>query len=347
MLRLYDPDRSQAVTYRRRDPALGRVRRRRSRRAARRRSRRAQGAGLRILTEPVTSPTLAQPDPGRCSRRSRRRGGTSGSRSAASSVRAGARWRSATPVDAALPTSTRPTSSSSLDADFLGSGPGSVRYARDFASGRRVRDGAAGDEPALRRRDHRRRRPARWPITGCRCGRAEIEAFARALAAGVGDRRRGGPPPADAGIGNVGRRRGRATSSAHRGAGSSSPASTQPAAVHALAHAINEALGNVGATVVLHRAGRRPSRRRTTALARASSSRDMDAGKVEVLVILGGNPVYTAPADLDFAERAERRSRSASTSASTTTRPRSSATGTSPRRTTSRRGATRAPSTAR
>ena len=26
----------------------------------------------------------------------------------------------------------------------------------------------------------------------------------------------------------------------------------------------------------------------------------MNAGKVEALLILGGNPVYTAPADLDF-----------------------------------------------
>ncbi len=35
---------------------------------------------------------------------------------------------------------------------------------------------------------------------------------------------------------------------------------------------------------------------------------DMDAGKVEVLLILGGNPVYTAPADLGFARRVSRRS---------------------------------------
>ena len=29
---------------------------------------------------------------------------------------------------------------------------------------------------------------------------------------------------------------------------------------------------------------------------------DMRAGKVDLLVILGGNPVYDAPADLDFAD---------------------------------------------
>jgi molybdopterin-containing oxidoreductase family iron-sulfur binding subunit len=33
---------------------------------------------------------------------------------------------------------------------------------------------------------------------------------------------------------------------------------------------------------------------------------DMDRGAVEVLIILGGNPVYTAPADLRFRERMQR-----------------------------------------
>ena len=33
---------------------------------------------------------------------------------------------------------------------------------------------------------------------------------------------------------------------------------------------------------------------------------DMERGRVELLVILGGNPVYTAPADLDFAEHLQK-----------------------------------------
>jgi len=70
----------------------------------------------------------------------------------------------------------------------------------------------------------------------------------------------------------------------------------QPMAVHLLAHAINAALGNVGQTVVFHSApdgkeGGLPE------LAQA-----LNAGQVETLVILGGNPVYTAPADLDWAQ---------------------------------------------
>ena len=34
----------------------------------------------------------------------------------------------------------------------------------------------------------------------------------------------------------------------------------------------------------------------------ASWSRDMDAGHVDTLLILGGNPVYAAPADLGFGD---------------------------------------------
>jgi MoCo/4Fe-4S cofactor protein with predicted Tat translocation signal len=69
----------------------------------------------------------------------------------------------------------------------------------------------------------------------------------------------------------------------------------QPLAVHMLAHALNDALGNLGQTVVFREA---PESREgsITELAKA-----LNAGQVETLVILGGNPVYTAPADLDWA----------------------------------------------
>src|SRR5690606_29191775 len=74
----------------------------------------------------------------------------------------------------------------------------------------------------------------------------------------------------------------------------------QPAAVHAAARAINDLLGNSGATVLY-----------TTpvvgspldgAASIAELVRDIDAGTVDLLVIAGANPVFTAPADLDFAE---------------------------------------------
>ena len=58
VLGLYDPDRSQTLHEPRRDPAVVGVPRRDPRRRSRRSSR-CKGAGLRILTETISSPTLA------------------------------------------------------------------------------------------------------------------------------------------------------------------------------------------------------------------------------------------------------------------------------------------------
>ena len=69
----------------------------------------------------------------------------------------------------------------------------------------------------------------------------------------------------------------------------------QPLAVHLLAHAINVALGNVGKTVVFHDAPA-PEEGSIADLGAA-----LNAGEVATLVILGGNPVYTAAAELDWA----------------------------------------------
>ena len=63
--------------------------------------------------------------------------------------------------------------------------------------------------------------------------------------------------------------------------------------------------------------------------------------------MLGGNPVFTAPADLRVRGARSRKVGCAPTSASTTTRPHASATGTCRRRTTWRAGATCAPPTGR
>jgi MoCo/4Fe-4S cofactor protein with predicted Tat translocation signal len=70
----------------------------------------------------------------------------------------------------------------------------------------------------------------------------------------------------------------------------------QPLAVHLMANAINSILDAVGNTVVLHDAPE----------PKAGSIADLvvalNAGSVENLVILGGNPAYNAPADLNWAE---------------------------------------------
>src|SRR5579871_1808832 len=73
----------------------------------------------------------------------------------------------------------------------------------------------------------------------------------------------------------------------------------QPASVHALAHAMNQTLGNVGKTVTYTESveGNPVDQRQSL----TELVNDMNAGKVDSIVILGGNPVYSAPVDLNFA----------------------------------------------
>jgi len=86
---------------------------------------------------------------------------------------------------------------------------------------------------------------------------------------------------------------------AHRGHGLVTCGPTQPPGVHALVHVLNAALGNTGTTVTYtpEPDADRPSH--------VDALRDLvDAlgrNRVDTVLILGGNPVHDAPADLDFA----------------------------------------------
>ena len=71
----------------------------------------------------------------------------------------------------------------------------------------------------------------------------------------------------------------------------------QPAAVHAVLHRLHAKLGAVGKTVVY--TNEPEGDRGDAAATLAELVRDMDAGSVECLVVLGGNPLYDAPAELD------------------------------------------------
>src|SRR5205814_2261312 len=73
----------------------------------------------------------------------------------------------------------------------------------------------------------------------------------------------------------------------------------QPAELHLLAHAINDKLGAFGATVRAIEPVAPASEPDRKSLAELVA--DMAAGKVDTLVLLGTNPVYAAPAELDFA----------------------------------------------
>ncbi|MDB6024852.1 MAG: hydrogenase [Verrucomicrobiales bacterium] len=69
----------------------------------------------------------------------------------------------------------------------------------------------------------------------------------------------------------------------------------QPQVVHVMSHLINQMLGNFGSTVMLYSA---PKQEEGTLQKLAQRLHD---GRVDTLVIIGGNPVYNAPVELDFA----------------------------------------------
>ena len=176
----------------------------------------------------------------------------------------------------------------SLDADFL-AGPGeALRLAREFA--RRREPGERMNrlyvaEPSLTvtgtSADHRFRMRA-----------LDVAAFARAVAARVG---------ALPGAEGTATRQARAVADdllRHRGRSLVVAGPRQPAAVHALAHAMNAALGNVGATVSYGRPVLGDAEPGVRSLQELASS--IGAGEVDTLVITAWNPVYTAPADVDL-----------------------------------------------
>ncbi len=185
----------------------------------------------------------------------------------------------------------------SLDGDFLSSGfPGFIYYARQF-SGRRNPDlkekmsrfYSVQSTPTNTsgKADHR------LPVRA-----SEVEAIARAIAAGVGA---GGGSTANL---NPAYQKFVAAVvkdlQAHKGAAVVIPGDNQPPAVHALAHAINGALGAGGNTVIYTETVQVKPQDGTAALKELVG--EMNAGKVDMLLIMGSNPVYDAPVDYGFAQ---------------------------------------------
>jgi MoCo/4Fe-4S cofactor protein with predicted Tat translocation signal len=294
ILSLYDPDRSQTVMCGGRiatwDNFLTAM-------AAELPALKARkGRGLRILTETVTSPTLTdqlqtllaempearwhQYEP--CGR---------------DSARAGARLAFGEYVDTIYHFD-KADVIVSLDADFLWGMPGSVRYARDFVDRRRVtanggkmnRLYAVESTPGLvgAVADHR------LPIVP-----SEVESLARALAGRVGVKLSAGGSDMPAGVGESWLNTVASDLKANRGACLTMAGDGQPPVVHALAHAINHELDNVGKTVeYVDPVEARPENQLASLKELVD---DMAAGEVELLVIIDANPVYNSPADFDFA----------------------------------------------
>jgi len=128
-----------------------------------------------------------------------------------------------------------------------------------------------------------------------------MEGFSRAVAGAVGG---GAAAPAPSGATGEWLAAVARDLKAHAGRSLVIAGDYQSPAVHGLAHEINQFLGNVGQTVVYGAPVEAQPVDPLTSLAELAA--DMKAGRVDVLVVLGANPVYSAPADLDFAAAMER-----------------------------------------
>ncbi len=208
-----------------------------------------------------------------------------------------------------------------LDCDFLGAEEDLQRLIRDFARGRKIEspDKAQGEDLINRlyvveslmtltgiNADHRLRVPP-----------SAVLPVAAALAAEVIPQGGGELAAALAALGNVGqasRLSGTGETPvlplgvdakwisecakdlrAHAGKCVVLAGQRQPLAVHLLAQAMNAALGSVGRTVEIHEA---PVPQEGTI---ADLAQALNRGEVGTLVVLGGNPVYNAPAELNWA----------------------------------------------
>ncbi len=291
LLEMYDPDRSQTITYLG-DPYSWSAFLQ-AFRGPFNSQKALQGAGIRILTQTTSSPTFADQ-----------------MRTFLKNYPA-AKWHVYEPVNRdhvyagaemafgqKVETQYKLENADvivSLDADFLYAGfPGFIRYAREYAA-RRNPDGNMNRLYVVEctptstgaKADHR------LPMRAL-----EIEQFVRTLASELGVN--GG------GRGDLSAEASKFLTAvvndlkSHRGSSVVIPGDHQSPAVHALAHAINQALGSVGRMVIYSDPVDANPIDHTQSLRDLVS--DMRGGKVDMLCILGGNPAYDAPADLGFAD---------------------------------------------
>ncbi len=305
LLGMYDPDRSQTIAY------LGEVRTwggfLEALRGPLNAEKAVQGAGIRILTRTVSSPALAD------------------QLRSVLKLYPQAKWHVYEPVNRdnvlegaklafGQPVETRYKLENadvilSLDADFLYAGfPGSTRYIRDFAK-RRYPDigpkqGVIQDLPGDSTMNRLYVAESTMSSTGAKADHRvplrslSIEAFARALGSALG-MNSGGDGMLD------GEQAKYVATIAqdlqnHRGSCVVIAGDHQPPAVHGLAHVMNQALGNIGKTVFYTDPVDTNPVNQTDSIKDLVA--DMRAGKVDMLFIVGGNPAYDAPADLNFAD---------------------------------------------
>ncbi len=254
-----------------------------------------QGAGIRILTPTISSPTLADQLRGFLK------------------IYPQAKWHVYEPVnrdnvlEGAKLAFGQPVETHydfekadvivSLDADFLYAGfPGNVRYIRDFAK-RRNPDGKMNRLYVIEstptttgaKADHRLTMKA---SEIARLGGALSEVAIEQTA--PSGRVRPAEPQVPELLQKI-----VADLARHQGASVVVAGDHQSPALHAGVHEANIRLGSVGKTVFY--TGTVDANPVSQMDSIEDLAADINARKVDLLVILGGNPVYDAPADLDFA----------------------------------------------
>jgi len=339
ILTMYDPDRSQAVFHN--EQISNWIEFQAEMALQREKALITKGAGLRILTETVTSPTLAA------------------GINAILKEMPGAKWHQFEVLGrhnaytGATMAFGKPVNTIyhldqadvivSIDADFLACGPGNLRLAREFADKRRVmsnvthtpqpkedwqegyQEGSIPERTSQASQYMTNNRgpvvlppqvqaegkppsettlnrlyvvhPTPSPTAGIAdhvftMQASEIATWAQDLGAALG-----------LGGASSGRYKEIAAIAkdlqANKGTSLVIAGDYQPPEVHALAHAMNQALGNFGKTVTFTDPVEANPTDQIASLKELVG--EMNAGQVDTLLIFGGNPVYNAPMDLDFA----------------------------------------------
>jgi MoCo/4Fe-4S cofactor protein with predicted Tat translocation signal len=296
ILTLYDPDRSQTPMYRGETrpwtqfmaEIRGLIEKENDGLKAK------KGAGLRFLTETITSPSLAaqmksvltdfpeakwhQYEPAN-----------------RDNARAGAVMAFGQPVNTIYDFS-KADRILSLGSDFLACQPGSLRYARDYAAKRRI----SGDKAEMNRLYVVESTPTTTGANADHVWRIRPDrmvAFAQTVVSGLLPLGKGsGAPYLGISPDNVVPLEIVGAIQKDLGASLIIVGDEQPPAVHAVAHGINAALGNVGKTVFYTEPLEANPVDQTQSLRELIN--DIDAGQVETLIILGGNPAYNTPVDL-------------------------------------------------
>ncbi len=291
VLGLYDPSRARAMRRGRDGATWSQFLERHGR------PRRDRGAGLRFLVEQTTSPLVADLL-GRVRAAAPEARFTAYSPTLRGSFAEAARALFGRPL-ALLYDLSAADVILILDDDLLGAGPMHLRYARQFAARRRppgemsrlyVVEAAMSPTGSIA--DHRLRRRS-----------SEIAGVAAAIAAEVARSHAGALGRFGAFADDFTRAVARDLARA-RGRALVVAGDRQPPEVHALVHLMNDALGAVGKTVLAVPLPTVDAADAAQPLADLAA--ELDSGMVDTLVVLGGNPSYTAPADLDFARRLKR-----------------------------------------